>query len=139
MSSAVESGDKEDDLSITVAEVSEVAKKLSGGCTPGVDKISPQFLKASGLADQGGGPCFQEGGLEGELQFQGNHIPQLPQESLCQDAGVLLLVEPLIQEEAYQSLYNCSETLSRSKSDLFPMRAGLHYSCPLLGILFKLL
>uniref|UniRef100_A0A8C9TUR8 Reverse transcriptase domain-containing protein n=1 Tax=Scleropages formosus TaxID=113540 RepID=A0A8C9TUR8_SCLFO len=41
-----EAGDSEGDLSITLAEVAEVVKKLLGGKAPGVDEIRPEFLKS---------------------------------------------------------------------------------------------
>ena len=42
---------------------------------------------ASGLADRGGGPSIQKGGLEGVFQLSGDHTPQPPWVSLLQGTG----------------------------------------------------
>ena len=55
---------------------------------------------ASGLADRGGGPSIQKGGLEGVFQLSGDHTPQPPWESLfIPEWRIWPIVEPWNQEE----------------------------------------
>ena len=60
---------------------------MSGCCGAVLADTSLQHCVAvgdstSGLADRGGGPPIQKGGLEGVFQLSGDHTPQSPWESL---------------------------------------------------------
>ncbi len=93
-------------LPVSLAEVSEVVKKLLSSKALGVDEIHPEILKgldivglscltrlfsvvwsACGVADRGGGSHLQKVGPEGVCQLSGYHTAQPPWESLHQGAG----------------------------------------------------
>ena len=119
-------------LPFSGAEVAEVVKRLLGGKDPGVDEVRPEFLKALDVVELSWltrlcNIAWTSGTVP--LDWQIGMVVPLFKKSLHGKvySGVLerriLLCQSLIR-------------IAGSKSDVFPVRVGLHQGYPLSPILF---